>query len=164
MIIFHKIKYKNFLSSGNKFIKIDLDKNPTTAVSGVNGVGKCLHPDTEIEIEFKSKVVENVFKKFVTSNVTIKHVSDFYDLYPEFIGELQVNTRFGYKTIEYASITAYDSLSITLKTENNKVISTSPDHLLFSNDKWIQTKLICVNDYILTKNGYEKIIEIVKIM
>lgn len=45
MIIFHKIKYKNFLSSGNKFIKIDLDKNPTTAVSGINGVGKSTFMD-----------------------------------------------------------------------------------------------------------------------
>jgi len=65
MIIFHKIKYKNFLSSGNKFIKIDLDKNPTTAVSGINGVGKCLHPSTEVEIRFLSKEAEDAFKKFI---------------------------------------------------------------------------------------------------
>jgi DNA repair exonuclease SbcCD ATPase subunit len=45
MITFHKIKYKNFLSSGNKFIKIDLDKSPTTAVSGLNGVGKSTFMD-----------------------------------------------------------------------------------------------------------------------
>lgn len=91
---------------------------------------------------------------------TVKTISDFYNLHPEFIGELEVDTRFGYKNIEYADITAHNSSSITLITENNKTITTSPDHLLFSNDEWIKTKLIQINDYILTKDGYEKVIKI----
>jgi DNA repair exonuclease SbcCD ATPase subunit len=40
MIIFKKIKYKNFLSTGNTPIEIDLDKAPTTLVIGKNGSGK----------------------------------------------------------------------------------------------------------------------------
>ena len=40
MIIFKKIKYKNFLSTGNTPIEIDLDKAPTTLVVGKNGSGK----------------------------------------------------------------------------------------------------------------------------
>lgn len=40
MIIFQKIKYKNFLSCGNYFIEIELDKDPTTLVVGNNGSGK----------------------------------------------------------------------------------------------------------------------------
>ena len=40
MIIFKKIRYKNFLSTGQQFIEIELDKSPTTLVVGENGAGK----------------------------------------------------------------------------------------------------------------------------
>ena len=40
MIIFKKIRYKNFLSTGNTPIEIELGKSPTTLVIGKNGSGK----------------------------------------------------------------------------------------------------------------------------
>ena len=40
MIIFKKIRYKNFLSTGQAFIEINLDESPTTLVVGNNGAGK----------------------------------------------------------------------------------------------------------------------------
>jgi DNA repair exonuclease SbcCD ATPase subunit len=40
MIIFEKIIYKNFLSSGNNFTEIDFTASPTTLVVGHNGAGK----------------------------------------------------------------------------------------------------------------------------
>jgi DNA repair exonuclease SbcCD ATPase subunit len=40
MIIFKKIKWKNFLSTGNTSIEIELDKAPTTLMVGTNGSGK----------------------------------------------------------------------------------------------------------------------------
>ena len=40
MIIFKKIRYKNFLSTGNQPIEIELGKSPTTLVIGQNGSGK----------------------------------------------------------------------------------------------------------------------------
>ena len=40
MIIFKKIRYKNFLSTGNTPIEIELAKSPTTLVIGKNGSGK----------------------------------------------------------------------------------------------------------------------------
>ena len=40
MIIFKKIRYKNFLSTGNQPIEIDLSKSPTTLIIGQNGSGK----------------------------------------------------------------------------------------------------------------------------
>ena len=40
MIIFKSIKYKNFLSSGNSFTEINLNKNKSTLVVGQNGAGK----------------------------------------------------------------------------------------------------------------------------
>ena len=40
MINFTKVRYKNFLSSGDYFTEIDLDAHPTTLVLGENGSGK----------------------------------------------------------------------------------------------------------------------------
>ena len=40
MIKFTKLRYKNFLSSGNAFTAIDFDAAPTTLVIGHNGSGK----------------------------------------------------------------------------------------------------------------------------
>jgi len=40
MIIFKSIKYKNFLSSGNYFTEIPLNKNKSTLIVGHNGAGK----------------------------------------------------------------------------------------------------------------------------
>ena len=40
MIIFKKIKYKNFLSTGNTPIEIELNKSNTTLIVGSNGSGK----------------------------------------------------------------------------------------------------------------------------
>ena len=40
MINFKYVRWKNFLSTGNQFIEIQLDKNPTTLIIGENGAGK----------------------------------------------------------------------------------------------------------------------------
>jgi len=40
MILFNKVRYKNFLSTGQQFIEIDLDRANTTLVVGENGAGK----------------------------------------------------------------------------------------------------------------------------
>jgi len=40
MILFKKIKWKNFLSTGNTPIEIELNKAPTTLIIGTNGSGK----------------------------------------------------------------------------------------------------------------------------
>lgn len=40
MIEFQDIKYKNFLSVGDDFINVSLNKSPTTVIHGMNGSGK----------------------------------------------------------------------------------------------------------------------------
>ena len=40
MIEFKYVRWKNFLSTGNNFIEIELDRNPTTLIIGENGAGK----------------------------------------------------------------------------------------------------------------------------
>jgi len=40
LIEFKYVRWKNFLSTGNNFIEIQLDRNPTTLIIGENGAGK----------------------------------------------------------------------------------------------------------------------------
>ena len=40
MILFEKIRWKNFLSTGNQFTEVELDKESTTLIIGNNGAGK----------------------------------------------------------------------------------------------------------------------------
>ena len=40
MITFQKLRWKNFLSTGNSFTEIDFTRNPTTLIVGENGSGK----------------------------------------------------------------------------------------------------------------------------
>ena len=45
MITFHNVKWKNFLSTGNKFSSIDIDDAKTTLMIGINGSGKSTFMD-----------------------------------------------------------------------------------------------------------------------
>jgi len=40
LIIFKTVRWKNFLSTGNQFTEIQLDRSPTTLIIGENGAGK----------------------------------------------------------------------------------------------------------------------------
>ena len=40
MILFEKIRWKNFLSTGNQYIEVELDQKDTTLIVGTNGAGK----------------------------------------------------------------------------------------------------------------------------
>ena len=40
MIVFKKIRWKNFLSTGNNFTEVELDRSPNTLIVGENGAGK----------------------------------------------------------------------------------------------------------------------------
>ena len=40
MIVFQNIRWKNFLSTGNQYTEINLDKDSTTLIVGTNGAGK----------------------------------------------------------------------------------------------------------------------------
>ena len=40
LIVFKHVRWKNFLSTGNNFTDIQLDRNPTTLIIGENGAGK----------------------------------------------------------------------------------------------------------------------------
>ena len=89
--------------------------------------------------------------------VTIKDISDFYSEYPEFIGQILAETRFGMKTVEYADITAYDSEVYSIITSEHKKISCSPKHRFHDGEDWKYAKDFKLGDKILTKDGIEYI-------
>lgn len=90
---------------------------------------------------------------------TLLEITEFLKIYPECIGEIFVKTRHGWKEIEDAGITAYDSPVISVKFSNNKIISGSPDHLLWINGNWKKIKDIKIGDVGESTTGNVKIIE-----
>jgi hypothetical protein len=62
---FEKLTYKNFLSTGDQPIEIDLNSHFTTLVVGANGAGKCLRGGTRIGIEFNSDESKKKFEAFM---------------------------------------------------------------------------------------------------
>ena len=68
MINFKCVRWKNFLSTGNQFIEIQLDRNPTTLIIGENGAGKStlynlisgVYKLSSGTIKFNNKNIENL--------------------------------------------------------------------------------------------------------
>ena len=89
---------------------------------------------------------------------TVGDVVQFYKKYPNLIGTLSVKTRFGYKCIEGAALTAKKSDVIKLESESGEILKVSPDHLMLSNDcNWVASKNLSVGDFLFTENGPVKI-------
>jgi len=68
MIQFQKVRYKNFLSSGNKFIEIDLNSNKTNLLIGKNGAGKSIFTDV-VTFALFSKPFRKINKPQLINNV-----------------------------------------------------------------------------------------------
>ena len=89
---------------------------------------------------------------------TVGDIVKFYELYPHLVGMIKVRTRFGYKTIEGAAMTAPKSEVCKISTECGKTIKTSPDHLMLSNDcSWVKTKDLTIGKFLFTEEGPTKI-------
>lgn len=71
MIIFKSIKYKNFLSSGNYFTEIPLDKHKSTLIVGHNGAGKSTILDA-ISFALFSKPHRKISKSQLVNSINQK--------------------------------------------------------------------------------------------
>ena len=71
MIKFKKLRYKNFLSSGNTFTEIDLDKFKTTLVVGTNGAGKSTMLDA-LSFSLFGKPHRNINKPQLVNSINNK--------------------------------------------------------------------------------------------
>jgi len=89
-------------------------------------------------------------------NCCVKDIVDFYNEYPEYIGKINVSTRSGWKTIQYADKTLEDAQILSIELENKK-IEGSLEHQVVSNGEWIHLNKLNISDKILTKDGYENI-------
>ena len=71
MIFFSKVRYKNFLSTGNVFTEIDLGEHPTTLIVGENGAGKSTFLDA-ITFALFGKPFRNINKPQLVNSINEK--------------------------------------------------------------------------------------------
>ena len=68
MVIFKYVRWKNFLSTGNNFTEIQLDRTPTTLIIGENGAGKSTILDA-LCFGLFNKPFRNISKKQLINSV-----------------------------------------------------------------------------------------------
>lgn len=73
MITFKKLKWKNFLSTGNLFTEINLNSNKNTLIVGENGAGKSTFLDALSFVLF-NKPFRNVNKPQLLNSITQKNL------------------------------------------------------------------------------------------
>jgi DNA repair exonuclease SbcCD ATPase subunit len=71
MIVFKKIKWKNFLSTGNIFTEVELNKSATTLIVGENGAGKSTLLDALSFVLF-NKPFRKINKPLLLNSITKK--------------------------------------------------------------------------------------------
>jgi len=71
VIFFSKVRYKNFLSTGNVFTEIDLGAHPTTLIVGENGAGKSTFLDA-ITFALFGKPFRNINKPQLVNSINEK--------------------------------------------------------------------------------------------
>ena len=71
MILFRKLRWKNFLSTGNLFTELELDKHNTTLIVGENGAGKSTILDA-LSFCLFGKAFRNVNKPQLVNTITTK--------------------------------------------------------------------------------------------
>jgi len=71
VIFFSKVRYKNFLSTGNVFTEIDLGAHPTTLIVGENGAGKSTFLDA-ITFSLFGKPFRNINKPQLVNSINEK--------------------------------------------------------------------------------------------
>src|SRR5210317_547520 len=72
MIVFHTIRWKNFLATGNHFIEIPLDQSADTLIIGENGAGKSTVLDA-LTFALFNKPYRNINKPQIVNSINSKN-------------------------------------------------------------------------------------------
>ena len=74
MIYFKKLRWRNFLSTGNQFIEVDMAKSQSTLIIGKNGSGKSTFLDALCYVLF-NKPFRNIKKERICISIFEKRRS-----------------------------------------------------------------------------------------
>ena len=110
MITFQKIRWKNFLSTGNQFTEIDFQQNNTNLIIGTNGAGKSTMLDALTFVLFNKP-----FRKI--NKPQLINTTNERDCLVEI--EFEINSKLEINTIE-ADITFKDSYNKPILTFSSK--------------------------------------------
>ena len=97
MIVFKKLRYKNFLSTGDKFTEIDLNSNSHTLIVGQNGSGKSTMLDA-LSFALFGKPHRNINKIQLINSVNNKGLQVEIEFE---IGNKQYKVIRGYKPVKF---------------------------------------------------------------
>lgn len=89
---------------------------------------------------------------------TVKQIADFYERYPEYKNRIEVQTRFGYKSIEEAAVTAPNETVFEMKTVKGLILKCSRRHKVFSNGEFVFVNKLNPGDTVLTKDGDDEVL------
>jgi DNA repair exonuclease SbcCD ATPase subunit len=88
---------------------------------------------------------------------TVKQIADFYKVYPQYKGHIDVETRFGFNPIDEADVTAYNEQVYEIETDAGKNLKCSGNHRVFTGVEFVKVQHLNVNEIVHTKDGCETI-------
>lgn len=144
----------NYLISGDFNKGVPLGK--VTVFAGESG---CLPANQIIEVKYNQLEYNRVVCADITEQVSVERLREFY--YDNNINEIRVNTPDGFQKI----INWYDKgvKPIYRFTTQAHTLRCSNDHLIqIEQEQWVTAESLIVGDEILTDNGLQPILRIIK--